>query len=113
MKFDTHIFISYGHADNIPTPEEEGWVTRFHKFLNSYLSTELGEIARIWRDEKLTGNDIFSEEILKRVQSTAAAVAVVSTRYTGSEWCMKEAEAFCKAAEQTGGLAVGATSTRS
>jgi hypothetical protein len=107
MTFDTHIFISYGHVDNIPTPEEEGWVTRFHKFLDSYLSTELGETAMIWRDEKLTGNDVFSDEILKRITTTAAAVAVVSARYTGSEWCMKEADAFCKAAEQTGGLVVG------
>ena len=107
MKFDTHIFISYGHTDNIPTPEEEGWVTRFHKFHNSYLSTELGENARIWRDEKLAGNDVFSDEILKRIGSTAAAVAVVSARYTGSVWCMKEAEAFCLAAERSGGLVVG------
>ena len=107
MTFDTHIFISYGHTDNIPTPEEEGWVTRFHKFLNSYLSTELGETARIWRDEKLAGNDVFSAEILKRIETAAAAVAVVSARYTGSEWCMREAEAFCKAAEQTGGLVIG------
>lgn len=107
MKFDTHIFISYGHTDNIPTPEEEGWVTRFHKFLNAYLSTELGETARIWRDEKLAGNDVFSDEILKRIESAAAAVAVVSARYTGSEWCMREAEAFVRAAEQQGGLVVG------
>ena len=107
MTFDTHIFISYGHTDNIPTPEEEGWVTRFHKFLNAYLSTELGENARIWRDEKLAGNDVFSDEILKRIGSTAAAVAVVSARYTGSVWCMKEAEAFCLAAERSGGLVVG------
>jgi hypothetical protein len=107
MTFDSHIFISYGHSDNIPTPEEEGWVTRFHKFLNSYLSTELGETARIWRDEKLQGNDIFSDEIMQRLKTAAAAVAIVSPRYTVSEWCIREADAFCAAAEQTGGLVIG------
>jgi hypothetical protein len=107
MTFDTHAFISYGHTDNIPTPDEDGWVTRFHKFLNAYLSAELGEAARIWRDEKLQGNDAFSDEILKRIESAAAVVAIVSPRYMVSEWCIKEADAFCHAAENHGGLAVG------
>lgn len=106
MTFDSHIFISYGHVDNIPTPGEDGWVTRFEKFLESYLSAEICEAARIWRDDQLAGNGVFTEEILKQLGRTAAVVTIVSGRYIESGWCRREAETFRKAAEPSGGLVV-------
>lgn len=107
MEFETHIFISYGHVDNQNTSEEEGWVSRFEERLRPYLSFELGENAKIWRDSRNRGNDVFAEEILDRLRSTAAAIAVLTPRYTRSDWCLREAEEFCRAAEQNGGLVVG------
>jgi hypothetical protein len=106
MRFDTHLFISYGHVDNIETPDEAGWVTRFEKYLNSYLSAELGEQARIWRDEQLAGNGVFSNEIIDQLLRTAAVASVVSARYVDSGWCRREVETFCKAVEESGGLSV-------
>jgi hypothetical protein len=106
MTFDTHLFISYGHVDDIPTPDEAGWVTRFQQYLKSYLSAELGEAARIWRDERLAGNGVFSQEILDQLARTAAVASVVSARYLESEWCRREAETFCRAADQSGGVVV-------
>jgi hypothetical protein len=50
MKFEKHVFISYAHDDNKPTPDAAGWVTRFHQFLDPYLSMELRG-AKIWRDD--------------------------------------------------------------
>ena len=63
MPFAKHLFISYAHIDNRPlTSEQKGWITRFHESLDSLLSTRMGGKARIWRDEKLQGNDIFADE---------------------------------------------------
>src|ERR1700751_2601509 len=64
-RFEKHLFISYAHLDNEPLqPEHPGWITRLHESLKTVLGMRLGKKAEIWRDEKLTGNDIFGQEIL-------------------------------------------------
>lgn len=108
MSFDQHAFISYAHVDNFATPDEErGWVTRFQQQLAAYLSTEIAAEARLWRDDQLRGNQIFSEEIVAQFATTAVLLAVVSPRYVESEWCMREIGEFCAAAERNGGVIVG------
>src|SRR5664279_5478769 len=106
MHFEKHVFISYAHTSNEDNAEPEGWVTRFHEQLSDYLSTNLPESARIWRDDRLQGNDIFATEIFRQFPQTAVLVSVLSERYLGSKWCCDEVTAFCRAAEQTGGLIV-------
>ncbi len=107
MMFEKHLFISYAHVDNKTTPDDEqGWVSRFHKYLECYLSTNIGEEAKIWRDERLRGNDIFANEIVKQFPGTAVLISVLSPRYFESPWCLKEIHEFCKVAEQNGGLIV-------
>lgn len=107
MKFDKHLFISYAHVDNNPTPDDpKGWVARFHEYLNTYLGMNIGAEARIWRDERLQGNDVFSDEIFKQFPQTALLLSVISERYSESKWCLNEVTAFTKSAEQTGGLVV-------
>lgn len=62
MNFEPSVFISYGHMDDQPlTPGEMGWITRFHASLKAFLSTRMGREAQIWRDDKLRGNDVFSD----------------------------------------------------
>ena len=62
MSFAQNLFISYAHIDNEPlTPGEKGWVTRFHTSLKALLSMRMGTEVQIWRDEKLQGNDVFSD----------------------------------------------------
>lgn len=108
MSFRRHAFISYAHIDNQPLLDaNDGWVTTFHRALGQLLSPKLGCVADIWRDERLTGNDIFSDEILQQFPSTAVLVSVLSPRYVKSDWCEKEIVGFCEAAERTGGVAVG------
>jgi len=107
MDFEKHLFISYAHLDNRTTPDDdEGWVTRFHKYLETYLSQNIGEEAKIWRDERLRGNDIFANEILKQFPKTAVLVSILSPRYLESEWCLREVNEFCRIAEENGGLTV-------
>jgi hypothetical protein len=107
MSFQKQLFISYAHIDNQPlTPEQQGWVSRFHASLEAMLSMRLGRKVAVWRDQKLAGNDVFADEILAQFSSTAVMVSVLSPRYVESEWCTKEMEKFCEAANQSGGLLV-------
>jgi hypothetical protein len=107
MRFAKHLFISYAHIDNEPVTEDDmGLVARIHRSLGSILSKRLGCTANIWRDERLQGNDVFAAEIIGQFPETAALVAVVSPRYLQSAWCLREARAFCEAAQRTGGMVV-------
>src|SRR5262249_1903675 len=93
--------------DNQPlSPEQQGWISRFHKSLEAMLSMRLGGPARIWRDEKLRGNDIFDPEIIAQFPHTALLVSVLSPRYLTSEWCKREDQEFSQTAQQTGGLSI-------
>jgi hypothetical protein len=52
--FKKDLFISYAHIDNQPlTPEQKGWISRFHASLEALLSMQLGPAAKIWRMRKL------------------------------------------------------------
>ena len=111
MRFAKHLFISYAHIDNQPlTPEQQGWITRFHATLEALLSMRMGGKAQIWRDEKLQGNDVFADEIVDQFAQTAVLVSVLTPRYLNSEWCTKEVAEFCKSAEQS--VATGNLATR-
>jgi len=107
MNFEKHLFISYAHVDNMTTPDDpRGWVARFHEYLESYLSTNIGATARIWRDERLRGDDVFAKEIFKQFPQTAVLVSVISPRYLESKWCLDEVVEFSKVAARTGGLII-------
>ena len=107
MRFEKHLFISYAHIDNEPlTPEQKGWITRFHASLEALLSMRMGGKALIWRDNKLQGNDVFADEIVAQFSQTAVLVSVLTPRYLNSDWCNKEVAEFCKRAEESGGMVV-------
>jgi len=75
MTLEHHAFISYAHIDNQPLPtEKEGWVSLFHEALSQLLSVRLGANADILRDEKLNGNDIFSDEIVEQFRKAATLI---------------------------------------
>ncbi len=105
MKFEHDIFISYAHIDNRPVGQEK-WIETFHERLAVLLSQQLGDDPEIWRDLKLQGNDYFDETIVDQLPGTALLVSVLSPRYVGSEWCIKEVRRFLEAANQTGGVSV-------
>jgi len=108
MDFQRHAFISYAHIDNVPlTEHQQGWITHFHNTLSTMLSMRIGRKAEIWRDPKLSGNDLFADEIVQQFPRTELLISVLTPRYAKSEWCTREVQEFCKAAEKTGGLVVG------
>jgi hypothetical protein len=97
MIYDKHVFISYAHLDNQPlTPEQEGWVSRFHDSLQIILTMRMGRKAQIWRDKKLCGNDSFADEILAQFPKTEILVSVLSNCYVESKWCRREIQEFCR-----------------
>lgn len=108
MSFERQVFISYAHLDNQPlTADQLGWVSLFHSTLQTLLSQRLGTPADIWRDDKLRGNDVFSDEILDQLSRTALFVSVLTPRYLKSEWCTREITRFCQQAEDEHRLVVG------
>ncbi|MFK7992510.1 MAG: hypothetical protein AB8B87_00125 [Granulosicoccus sp.] len=64
----------------------------------------LGQPSRIWRDDKLQGNDVFSDEIMRQFGNTAVLLSILTPRYQNSEWCTREISEFCNAAKQDGGV---------
>jgi hypothetical protein len=107
VSFNKDLFISYAHIDNQPlTPGQQGWISRFHASLEALLSMRLGHTAKIWRDDKLQGNDVYADEIVSQFTQTAVLVSILTPRYLNSDWCTKEAREFCESAAQSGGVIV-------
>ena len=76
------IFISYAHIDDQPIEEgQKGWIAQFHRQLEIRLAQLLGEQTPIWRDPKLTGNDIFGEAIVNQIPQAQILVSVLLPRY--------------------------------
>ena len=60
--FTNDIFISFSHID-----DSDGWVESFEDHLRNRL-LQLDAPVTIWRDRKLSGTDIFSDEIFTQLQ---------------------------------------------
>jgi Domain of unknown function (DUF4062) len=100
-------FISYAHLDNVELVEgRKGWVANLHRALEIRVAQLLGKSPEIWRDPKLSGNDLFADTIIERLGRVAILVAVVSPRYLKSEWTIREFSEFWSAAERQGGIRV-------
>jgi hypothetical protein len=108
MSFENDIFISYAHIDDQPLVEgQKGWISSFHRALEIRLAQLMGRPPSLWRDPKLSGNDVFSDRLVQRLPRVALLVCVLSPRYVRSDWCMRELSEFVKATAETGGLRIG------
>ena len=102
------IFISYAHLDDQSLDEDQkGWITKFHRVLQVKLGQLLGEQATIWRDEKLSGSDVYDDKIVNEFKNAKIMISVLSPRYLKSEWCNRELNEFYKAAESETGIRIG------
>ena len=101
------VFISYAHIDNETIEEDQkGWITQLHRILQVRLAQLMGAEPRIWRDQKLSGSDLYDQTIVEQFLDSKILVSVLSPRYVNSEWCARELDEFCTNAEQTDGLKV-------
>jgi hypothetical protein len=97
------IFISYAHADN-----SECWIDKFHDgLLNRLKQLERNASFAIWRDRKLAGADVFSDEIDRQLKSSGILISILSPNGLASSWCQQERQRFERAASSTGGLRLG------
>jgi hypothetical protein len=105
MSFDCDAFISYCHIDNVGLVDgSKGWITNLHRALEIRVAQLLGEKPEIWRDPKLTGNDIFENTLVEQLKQVAVLITIISPRYVKSEWTRRELVEFWKAAEAQGGV---------
>jgi hypothetical protein len=103
MHFEGDAFISYAHLDNVELVEgRRGWVANLHRALEVRVGQLLGKSPHIWRDPKLSGNDLFAEALIEKLKQVALLVTVVSPRYLKSEWTIRELTEFWRAAEEQG-----------
>lgn len=105
MAFIKDIFISYAHIDNESLLEgDKGWISEFHRSLEVRLGQLYGKRPTIWRDQKLTGNDMFDNEIIDQLPQVKLMISVISPRYLKSDWCLKEVNAFHDACQENIGF---------
>lgn len=108
MPFENDVLISYAHIDDMALMEgQKGWISTLHRALEIRLAQLLGRTPRIWRDPKLSGNDVFADHLIDRLPGVAILLSVVSPRYLKSDWCLRELREFIKAAESAGGVRRG------
>jgi TIR domain len=98
--FNNDIFISFAHTD-----DADGWVETFHARLKARL-TQLGVSVCVWRDTKLQGTDVFSDEIFDHLKSSALLVSIISPAGVNSSWCQDERQKFEQFAELNGGFRI-------
>ena len=102
------IFISYAHLDDESLDEDQkGWISKFHRVLQVKLSQLLGESPTIWRDQKLSGSDIYDDKIVNEFKNAQVMISILSPRYVKSEWCNRELNEFYKSAEDGSGVRIG------
>ena len=96
------VFISYAHIDNESLTEgQKGWISQLHRTREVRLRQLMGENPKVWRDQKLMGNDVFDETLEDQFSKARVMVSIVSPRYVKSEWCQREALEFHDAAEKS------------
>lgn len=85
------VFVSYAHVDN-----QRGWVTTLVKELEVRLGESLGRSRpSVWMDHQILGNEPL-DQIISRIEKTAALLVICSPGYLRSEWCRKEIREFAK-----------------
>jgi hypothetical protein len=108
MVFKNEIFISYAHIDNESVFQgQNGWISDFHRALEVRVAQLLGRKPTVWRDLKLAGNDLFTDEIGDQLPQTAVLVTILSPRYIKSEWCRRELRSFWDNCANTTGISIG------
>lgn len=92
------LFLSYAHVD-------KHWVDTFAPLLEQRVNQYVGRSKpdRLWKDNRLTGNQPFSPEIHSQLNTAHCLIACISTGYFASEWCMRELTEFSRSiGNQTG-----------
>ncbi|MBX9853864.1 MAG: DUF4062 domain-containing protein [Cytophagaceae bacterium] len=103
MQFEYDIFISYSKKDNLPLPQNtnKGWVSSFHKFLETRLTQILGEKPRFlhYANEE--------KPVASELKKACVLISVVSPQYVRQSDSIEDIEVFYTEAEKNGTLKIG------
>ena len=69
--YHNDLFISYSHIDNEPFGPQGGWVDIFHAALQNFVNVRVGRRVAVWRDARLSGAEIFSDQIEQELRNSA------------------------------------------
>ena len=89
--YEHDIAISYAHFDNRIIDKQ--WVSSFHSKLYDRLISFDTRI-KIWRDERISGNEYFDLTLKEIFTSTGLLISCVSRNYIKSEYCQQEISYF-------------------
>src|ERR1044072_8465835 len=92
------IFISYGRLeDEDPAGDVKGWVDLLVERLPRLVSSSLGYVPTVWRDQRsLSGDALLRAAIEEGISNSLLFLPIVTPRYVTSDWCLRELEAFSK-----------------
>jgi hypothetical protein len=101
--FESDVFISYSHVDNLPSTTARRWVDEFQTALENRLAKRVGRIGlvRVWRDPAVDGSQVFGEVIAQRVARSAVFLALNSRGYLASDYCRQELTSFFEQAARS------------
>jgi hypothetical protein len=89
------VFISYAHIDDEPLPPDvDGWISKFHGALETRLRQVAGRDLKVWRDDRLAGNEFFWDTIEKRLGDGGILVSILTPRYVQSPSCRREVQGY-------------------
>ncbi|MEX1027229.1 MAG: toll/interleukin-1 receptor domain-containing protein [Candidatus Paceibacterota bacterium] len=101
-QFDCDVFVSYATANNQSFAQDKpGWVTSFRDILKTMLDEGLERrgASEVWMDYKLRGNELFDEQLRKKVSKAAIFLIVLSDAYLKSDACQRELQIFMDAVQ--------------
>jgi len=90
------VFVSYAHADNerpLNSAAEYGWVTTFARNLNIGPNHYR---KNLFIDHQLKPGDVFSDDLVLKVENSTLLLLLLSQNYIDSSWCGKELDHFIR-----------------
>ena len=104
--FDSDVFISYSHVDDLPPTTTRSWVNKLETALANKLATRVGRLGLVcvWHDRALDCSQVFDDVIARRVARSAVFLALNSRGYLASDNCKPELTSFCGQAARPAGF---------
>ena len=105
---DVDVWIGFSPLDDVELVEgRRGWVSNFSRALQVRLSQLLGRSAVVVMETAPRGDESWAEHELASIRRAACFVAVVSPRYSKSDWASRALTEFVRSADAQGGVALG------
>ena len=104
---DIDVWLGFSHLDNVELAEgHHGWVSNLRRVLETRLSQLLGRPALVAMAPSPGGSESILETEVHVIRRAVCFVAVVSPRFSTSDWALRELKEFVRSANAQGGVAL-------